>query len=203
MSPGDKVAQFDQICEVQSDKASVTITSRYDGHVKTLHYKIDDTALVGNPLVDIELDDDVPSVTSDMKNETQDKLTTTINCKKSSDVIYRDQVEKKDEQTRKFLTTPAVRRIAWENKINLKDVVATGKAGRILKEDMLSHLEQKSVTNVKKSVDVDATVAGVSKFAGGVGKTVPLRAYEKHMWKSMTRSLVSHFNHCLFCSLIY
>jgi 2-oxoisovalerate dehydrogenase E2 component (dihydrolipoyl transacylase) len=39
---GDKVAQFDEICEVQSDKASVTITSRYDGIIKKLHYKIDE-----------------------------------------------------------------------------------------------------------------------------------------------------------------
>ena len=48
------MSQFDPICEVQSDKASVTITSRYDGVIKKVHYKVDDTALVGNPLVDIE-----------------------------------------------------------------------------------------------------------------------------------------------------
>lgn len=48
MKEGDKVFQFDSICKVQSDKASVTITSRYDD--------VDDVTLVGLPLVDIETD---------------------------------------------------------------------------------------------------------------------------------------------------
>ena len=52
---GDKVAQFDNICEVQSDKASVTITSKYDGVVTKLYYAVDDIAQTGDPLIDVEI----------------------------------------------------------------------------------------------------------------------------------------------------
>ena len=37
---GDKVSQFDQLCEVQSDKASVTITSRCDGVIKKIYFQV-------------------------------------------------------------------------------------------------------------------------------------------------------------------
>lgn len=53
---GDKVKQFDNICEVQSDKASVTITSRYDGVIKKLHHQVEQVAYVGKPLLDIEIE---------------------------------------------------------------------------------------------------------------------------------------------------
>lgn len=35
---GEKVKSFDRICEVQSDKATVEITSRYDGVIAKLHH---------------------------------------------------------------------------------------------------------------------------------------------------------------------
>jgi 2-oxoisovalerate dehydrogenase E2 component (dihydrolipoyl transacylase) len=36
---GDEIKQFEVVCEVQSDKATVEITSRYDGIIKKVHYK--------------------------------------------------------------------------------------------------------------------------------------------------------------------
>lgn len=52
---GDSVEMFDKVCEVQSDKAAVEITSRYAGTITHLHHAVGDLVQVGEPLVDIEL----------------------------------------------------------------------------------------------------------------------------------------------------
>ncbi|KKY18989.1 putative dihydrolipoamide branched chain transacylase e2 [Diplodia seriata] len=59
VQPGARVEQFDKICEVQSDKATVEITSRFDGVIKKLHYEADEVAKVGKPLVDIDIQSEI------------------------------------------------------------------------------------------------------------------------------------------------
>ncbi len=59
VQPGARVEQFDKICEVQSDKASVEITSPFDGVIKKLHYEPDDMAITGKPLVDIDIQSEI------------------------------------------------------------------------------------------------------------------------------------------------
>jgi 2-oxoisovalerate dehydrogenase E2 component (dihydrolipoyl transacylase) len=164
---GDKVAQFDEICEVQSDKASVTITSRYDGIIKKLHYKIDETASVGRPLVDIE---------TDAEGQEQEKVQVT-----NEEPVEEKPIEtSKNEPGMEVLCIPSVRRLAKEYKIDLSSVKGTGKAGRILKEDILKYLEKGAVHEVSREVLHD--------------KTEPIKGFQKAMFKTMTDALkIPHF----------
>ncbi|XP_030883461.1 lipoamide acyltransferase component of branched-chain alpha-keto acid dehydrogenase complex, mitochondrial [Leptonychotes weddellii] len=102
---GDTVSQFDSICEVQSDKASVTITSRYDGVIKKLYYNLDDIAYVGKPLVDIE--------TEALKDSEEDVVETPA--------VSHDEHTHQEIKGQKTLATPAVRRLAMENNKEVAD----------------------------------------------------------------------------------
>lgn len=48
---GDYVTQFQKVVEVQSDKATVDITSRFEGTITKLSYNQGEIAFVGKPLV--------------------------------------------------------------------------------------------------------------------------------------------------------
>jgi len=180
---GDRVSQFDDICEVQSDKASVTITSRYDGLVKALHFNVDDVAIVGAALLDIEIEDD--SVDDSEGKGGENTAIAGSRTTDSSDEERKrtEEAESRNDPPAKVLTTPAVRRIAVENDIRLEDVTATGKQGRVLKEDVLAHLRKVSAApeDAKTTSPPQRSVTG---------RTIGLKGYSRHMWKTMTKSLV-------------
>ena len=43
---GDRVEEFDELCEVQSDKAAVQITSQYAGIIMKLRHEVGDMVQV-------------------------------------------------------------------------------------------------------------------------------------------------------------
>jgi 2-oxoisovalerate dehydrogenase E2 component (dihydrolipoyl transacylase) len=106
---GDTVSQFDALCEVQSDKASVTITSRFDGTIACIHHAVDATARVGQPLCDIDVKD------------AEGAVETAQPAKQASTPSQQQKPAHATEQTvtssGKVLATPAVRRIAMENAV--------------------------------------------------------------------------------------
>lgn len=123
------MSQFDSICEVQSDKASVTITSRYDGIIRKLYYDADATALVGKPLVDIETESSSGETGNRCEGVCTGSEQVLTSCPCSEVIQEEDVVETpamaREEHTHqeikghKTQATPAVRRLAMENNVCL------------------------------------------------------------------------------------
>uniref|UniRef100_A0A4W4G6U1 Dihydrolipoamide acetyltransferase component of pyruvate dehydrogenase complex n=1 Tax=Electrophorus electricus TaxID=8005 RepID=A0A4W4G6U1_ELEEL len=203
---GDRVSQFDSICEVQSDKASVTITSRYDGIIRKLYYDIDSIALVGSPLVDIETDGLPPE---------EDVMETPA--------VSQEEHTHQEIKGHKTQATPAVRRLAMENNIKLSEVIGTGKDGRILKEDILNFLASQTgailppspfqeiqppppgpaaarapiaKTKEKRAPSSMPTPITSRPVFTGKDRTEPLKGFNKAMVKTMTAALkIPHFGY--------
>ncbi|VDK67401.1 unnamed protein product [Litomosoides sigmodontis] len=174
---GDHVTQFDNICEVQSDKASVTITSRYDGVIKKLYYNVEDVAKVGTTLVDIEVAD-ADTVT---QGESLD------------DKVERETITSEDvREAKKVLATPAVRQIAREMGVNLNEITGTGPNGRILKDDVIRYVECQTdapLHSTGSTLSISHSLS-LEKFeVMKEDKVIPVRGYTRAMVKSMTESL--------------
>lgn len=197
---GDVVEQFDNLCEVQSDKASVTITSRYDGKIVKLHHTVEETALVGKPLLDFDVQDQEEddssgsssSSSSDEDNERPDTKPTATSGQVPAG---------------KVLATPAVRRIAMENKLDLTKVPATGRNGRVLKGDVLEFLQVIPKGTVKPHPSLVAAAGAKEQRKPELSTpvidlkqaetVVPLKGVAKAMVRSMTEALkVPHFAYC-------
>ncbi|XP_077572414.1 lipoamide acyltransferase component of branched-chain alpha-keto acid dehydrogenase complex, mitochondrial [Stigmatopora nigra] len=198
---GDKVSQFDSICEVQSDKASVTITSRYDGVISKLYYQSDDVALVGKPLVDIDTESASDGIQEEDVVETP--------------AMAREEHTHQEIKGLKTQATPAVRRLAMENNIKLSEVVGSGKDGRILKEDILNFLAKQTgailpPSPFRETASADPPPAAsrptaatprapppAPRVPAGRDTVEPLKGFQKAMAKSMTAALaIPHLGLC-------
>ncbi|EKF99209.1 dihydrolipoamide branched chain transacylase, putative [Trypanosoma cruzi] len=151
VKPGEKIEEFDKICEVQSDKALVDITSRYAGVIRAVHITVGESTLVGHPLVDIEVDDDVKDDASGAEPQPQEAAavaepTATATTPTSSSSSPGKQKIKAVITTPtttavKPLATPATRGFARECGVDLEKLSGTGENGRILKTDVLAHTQ--------------------------------------------------------------
>jgi 2-oxoisovalerate dehydrogenase E2 component (dihydrolipoyl transacylase) len=184
---GDAVEQFTPICEVQSDKAAVEISSRYDGTVSKLYYAVGDVAKVGSPLVDIETADDEPETAAPIAPKA--KKAAPVPAKAAVvELVTGSSLDAINADNTTVFATPAVRRIAREHSVDIKLVKGTGPNGRILKSDVQSFID----------TPVSATTVTTPPPAVEPSQdtVVPLTMIQKAMFKSMTKSLaIPHFGY--------
>lgn len=195
---GDKVKSFDRLCEVQSDKATVEITSRFDGIIAKIHHAEGAIVKVGEALVDIETNSSPSEKSVTNPKQSKDGGLATGNHAKAN---HADHVPVTiNNGNGKVFATPAVRKLAKENKIDLAVVTGTGPKHRVTKEDVLLFIQRggKAASPVSVSeVRNEAKHLSATNVSNIEDQRVPIRGVQRLMVKSMNAAAqVQHLTYC-------
>lgn len=190
---GDTISAFDKICEVQSDKATVEITSRFDGIIKKMHIVKGEQAQVGKAILDIEVEDDVAAEDAPAAKKDATDAAPTPAAASASTTDF-------SASNSKVLAAPATRRIAKEQNIDLTKITPTGKNGHITKEDVINYLENGNKSPaapappaVRAPVSAPAAASSTPASSGAPvrireDRTIQVTGIRKAMVKSMTEA---------------
>jgi 2-oxoisovalerate dehydrogenase E2 component (dihydrolipoyl transacylase) len=213
VAPGDRVQQFDPICTVQSDKATVEITSRYDGVIASL--SPGSMLQVGQPLLYLESTVSEPEVTPDapisivadqavVEDPSTSSRETTVPDAAISPPV--ESASSRSESARSIIpASPAVRRLCREHGIALEAIYpGSGPQQRVLKSDVLAHLSSAAAASIPSSSSssvVESTKDRVTmpfpspteekekRDEEGKDIVIPIRGIRRHMVQSMTAAL--------------
>jgi len=145
---GDFINEDQSVADVSTDKALVEITAMHTGRVNKLYYQQGDIAKVHTPLFSIDIEGESES---DSESESgagihiaESEKNTAVDVTKNADESALNPEKVKIQNN--ALATPAVRRIARENNLDLSLVPSSGKDGRVLKDDVLNYLSADAVS---------------------------------------------------------
>ena len=196
--PGDAVAEDQVLADVMTEKATVEIPSPVAGKVLALGGEVGQSLAVGSELIRIEMENGGPSPTAS---------TTTVAPAASphppGDSSAATPAEplpprispapaQPTAAKQRPIASPAVRARAWGLGIDLKDVQATGTAGRIVQADLEAHRARTGLSKVAPASD--PTRAVPASDATHVVKIIGLRRkIAQRMQESKRR--IPHFTY--------
>ena len=129
--PGDSVAIDEMLCELETDKVTVEVPSTVSGILSEIVAHEGETVGLDAILGIISEGDIQPN-----DNNNDQKISS----------ISNDKIQISND-TKDFENAPSAKKLMNENKINEKNVVGTGRDGRVMKEDVLAVLNSESSTN--------------------------------------------------------
>ncbi len=135
---GDTIAVDDPIVTLESDKASMDVPSPYSGVVESVSVKVDDKVTEGSVILLLKTEASVEKPAKEEKaadkKETEAKVAPiTAAVKETAQPTIADNLH----------AGPAVRRLARELDLDLKQIPATGPKGRISKEDVKAYVQSR------------------------------------------------------------
>lgn len=128
--PGDTVKRDENLVDLETDKVMLEVPAPEDGILKEIIAPEGSTVKAEQLLG--RIDSNGVSLATAKKDE------------KVTDVVEKP-IDKTQAAPSPEELSPAVRRLIAENSLAAADIKGSGKGGRIVKEDVLSHLEQKDI----------------------------------------------------------
>jgi len=155
-SEGDPVKKGEIYVEIQTDKVNIEDEAETSGVLRKIIAKEGETVKVGDPIAIIaEEDEELPDL------ENVDNISTQ-NQEKSPQVFQQEDKTEAVKQTisDKIKASPAAKRVARENQIDLSNVIPSGPNGRIVERDVLSYIQEHKVkaTPVAKKIAIERQV---------------------------------------------
>ncbi|KAK6954410.1 hypothetical protein Daesc_004377 [Daldinia eschscholtzii] len=209
VEPNARVEEFSPLCEVQSDKASVEITSRFSGVVKKLYYEAGEMAKVGKPFVDIDIQGGAsqealdtlttpePSREDVAEPLNKESLSKPPQSQDTTDKTVEPKSQPPPVKKGKYasLATPAVRHLSKELNVDITEIEGTGKDGRVLKEDIYRFVQKRDSPSQPQQVQLpNLFPSALLETEKQTETTVQLTNTQQQMFKTMTRSLaIPHF----------
>ncbi|KXS07479.1 dihydrolipoyllysine-residue acetyltransferase [Enterococcus faecium] len=128
VKPGDTINEDDTLLEVQNDKSVEEIPSPVTGTVKNVIVPEGTVANVGDVLVEIDAPghNSAPSTSAPSAEAPKEKVETSGSA----------SVVEAADPNKRVLAMPSVRQFAREKDVDITQVTATGKGGRVTKEDI-------------------------------------------------------------------
>jgi pyruvate dehydrogenase E2 component (dihydrolipoamide acetyltransferase) len=160
---GDSVTEDQDLLEVETDKALLTLNSPYTGRIKKIHGQEGEIIKVGDVLTTVDAGGEETTVTEADKKDSG-TVVGTLGDQETIEVVHPVQA------------IPAVRALAKQMGINLASVKGTGPGGRITKEDV-----EKAATKTGQQTTGEAD-------AHGVVEKVPLRGIRRTIAKRMAEA---------------
>jgi len=200
VKPGDTVDQFDRICEVQSDKATVEISSPYVGTIESLEYEVGSIAKVGTPLLHISVDGaggDAGAEPEQPAPPVAAAAAAPLPVSEPAPAVSEPAAAASPAGDRKVLSTPATRALAKRHKLDLGTVTPTGRGGRVTKQDVLLVLNGSAPVQPAGAAAAAPQPQPAAPSAAAEDRAVPIRGIRKAMFAQMTAAnAVPHFNFC-------
>ena len=134
---GDKLSKNDPIIVLESEKAAMEVPSDFDGKIKDIKVKEGDSVREGTVFAVIEVEDN--------EEPKQEKEEIKASSTETSPIEDKSQkIEKASIDFSGINAGPAVRKIARELEIDLKQIIGSGKNKMITKDDLKSFIHSNS-----------------------------------------------------------